>query len=64
MGSTSERRRRADELAHLSQQTSDKRMRNILLCLSREFSEEAAQILATDAPDRQLFHPVPWRDEA
>jgi hypothetical protein len=63
MAGLEELQRRAEELAQLGRETSDARLRSILLCLSREFREEAEHNVAMAEPDHQLSHFVPRHDE-
>ena len=63
MSELAELQRRSEELAQLGQETTDDQLRNILICLSREFREAAEQIGARDEPGRHLSHFVPRHDE-
>ena len=62
MSELADLQRRSEELAQLGQETTDDQLRNILICLSREFKEAADQIDA-DEPEYRLSHFVPRHDE-
>jgi hypothetical protein len=63
MSELAELQRRAAELAQLGRQTSDERMRDIFMYLSREFRQEAEHMVAIDGPDHSLSHLVSRYDE-
>jgi hypothetical protein len=63
MSVLAELQRRAEELAKLGRETSDDRLRNILICLSQEFRQEAEQTVAADEPRGRLSDFVPRYDE-
>src|SRR6201999_2272193 len=60
---SAELQRRAAQLVQLRLETVDKRLRDLLLCLSQEFRQAAKQTGAVDGPSGPLSDLVPRNDE-
>jgi hypothetical protein len=63
MSESAELQRWATQLIQLRLETADKRLRDLLLCLSQEFRQAAKQSDAVDRPGDHLSNLVPRDDE-
>jgi hypothetical protein len=63
MSDSAELQLRAEQLAQLGLETTDDRLRNVLICLSQKFRQAAEQIVAVEGPSRHLSDLVPRDDE-